>query len=96
MTQCEVCGNRYDKSFDVIGQGVTHAFDNFATRTLIATKKARPAPRSDGCHAEPARQHRRGVRRALRVLPAAAHPRFSHTPAGHRSSACAMGSCQCC
>ena len=26
MAQCEVCGNRYDKSFDVIMQGVTHTF----------------------------------------------------------------------
>jgi hypothetical protein len=29
MGECEVCGNRYDKSFDVIMQGQTHTFDSF-------------------------------------------------------------------
>ena len=29
MGECEVCGNRYDKAFDVVMQGVTHTFDSF-------------------------------------------------------------------
>jgi hypothetical protein len=29
MGTCEVCGNRYDKSFDVIFEGATHTFDSF-------------------------------------------------------------------
>jgi hypothetical protein len=27
--QCNVCGNRYDKSFDVIDAGRTYTFDSF-------------------------------------------------------------------
>jgi hypothetical protein len=26
---CEVCGNQYDKAFQVMMQGKTHAFDSF-------------------------------------------------------------------
>jgi hypothetical protein len=29
MATCEVCGNDYDKSFQVIAQGKTHTFDSF-------------------------------------------------------------------
>lgn len=29
MAVCEVCGNDYDKSFEVITAGVTHVFDSF-------------------------------------------------------------------
>jgi hypothetical protein len=29
MATCEVCGNAYDKSFEVIMDGETHAFDSF-------------------------------------------------------------------
>ena len=29
MATCEVCGNEYDKSFDVIMEGTTHTFDSF-------------------------------------------------------------------
>ncbi len=29
MAQCEVCGNDYDLSFEVIAQGVSHVFDSF-------------------------------------------------------------------
>jgi hypothetical protein len=29
MGKCEVCGNDYDKSFEVIQQGKTHTFDSF-------------------------------------------------------------------
>jgi hypothetical protein len=26
---CEVCGNQYDKAFEVVMQGATHTFDSF-------------------------------------------------------------------
>jgi hypothetical protein len=29
MAQCEVCGNDYDKAFQVIVAGITHTFDSF-------------------------------------------------------------------
>ena len=29
MAKCEVCGNDYDKSFEVMAQGKTHIFDSF-------------------------------------------------------------------
>lgn len=29
MAQCEVCGNDYDKSFEIRAQGHTHVFDSF-------------------------------------------------------------------
>ena len=29
MAKCEVCGNEYDKSFEVIAAGVRHIFDSF-------------------------------------------------------------------
>jgi hypothetical protein len=29
MAQCEVCGNEYDKAFDVTRDGETHTFDSF-------------------------------------------------------------------
>jgi hypothetical protein len=29
MAQCEVCGNNYDKSFEVRQHGVPHVFDSF-------------------------------------------------------------------
>ena len=29
MATCEVCGNDYDKSFEVIMQGESHTFDSF-------------------------------------------------------------------
>jgi hypothetical protein len=29
MAQCEVCGNDYDKSFEVIAAGDRHVFDSF-------------------------------------------------------------------
>ncbi len=29
MTRCEVCGNDYDLSFEVITAGVSHVFDSF-------------------------------------------------------------------
>ena len=29
MAQCEVCGNEYDKSFDIIVAGQRHTFDAF-------------------------------------------------------------------
>lgn len=29
MGTCEVCGNDYDKSFEVVAAGATHTFDSF-------------------------------------------------------------------
>ena len=29
MSQCEVCGNEYDKSFEVMMAGKSHTFDSF-------------------------------------------------------------------
>ena len=29
MAQCELCGNDYDKSFEVIANGDRHVFDSF-------------------------------------------------------------------
>lgn len=29
LAQCEVCGNDYDKSFEIAMSGVTHVFDSF-------------------------------------------------------------------
>ncbi len=29
MARCEVCGNAYDKSFQVVLAGTTHVFDSF-------------------------------------------------------------------
>ena len=29
MAKCEVCGNDYDKSFDLIAAGAKHTFDSF-------------------------------------------------------------------
>jgi hypothetical protein len=29
MARCELCGNDYDKTFDVVMRGETHTFDSF-------------------------------------------------------------------
>lgn len=29
MAKCEVCGNEYDKSFEVVAAGKRHVFDSF-------------------------------------------------------------------
>ncbi|MEP7249037.1 MAG: hypothetical protein ABI787_04585 [Spartobacteria bacterium] len=29
MAECEVCGNKYDKSFEITYQGAKHTFDSF-------------------------------------------------------------------
>ncbi|HEY3391792.1 MAG TPA: hypothetical protein VGK58_03740 [Lacipirellulaceae bacterium] len=29
MARCDVCGNEYDKSFEVIAEGESHTFDSF-------------------------------------------------------------------
>ncbi len=29
MATCEVCGNDYDKTFEVVKEGATHVFDSF-------------------------------------------------------------------
>jgi hypothetical protein len=43
MAQCEVCGNDYDKSFDVIQAGKRHTFDSFECAIHAL------APRCDHC-----------------------------------------------
>lgn len=44
MAKCEVCGNEYDKSFEVIAAGARHTFDSFecAIRAI--------APSCEHCH----------------------------------------------
>ena len=39
MATCELCGNQYDKSFDVVLGGKSHTFDSFecAIQTLAPT-----------------------------------------------------------
>jgi len=39
MAQCEVCGNHYDKSFEIHLDGLVHVFDSFecAIQTLAPT-----------------------------------------------------------
>jgi hypothetical protein len=32
MSKCEVCGNEYDKSFELIAAGARHTFDSFEMR----------------------------------------------------------------
>ena len=43
MSTCDVCGNDYDKAFQVIKDGQTHTFDSFE----CAAEKL--APRCEGC-----------------------------------------------
>ena len=42
--RCEVCGNDYDKAFDVVIQGTTHTFDSFECAIEAL------APRCSHCH----------------------------------------------
>jgi hypothetical protein len=44
MKQCEVCGNQYDKAFEVIVDGGSHVFDSFACAIQAL------APRCSQCH----------------------------------------------
>ena len=44
MAQCEVCGNDYDKSFEVIAAGERHTFDSFECAIH------RMAPICEHCH----------------------------------------------
>lgn len=45
MAKCEVCGNDYDKSFELIAGGVRHVFDSFE----CAIHKVAPACDHCGC-----------------------------------------------
>lgn len=45
MAKCEVCGNDYDKSFEVITAGSRHVFDSFE----CAIHKLAPACDHCGC-----------------------------------------------
>lgn len=43
MPACEVCGNEYDKAFQVIRDGATHTYDSFECAIHAL------APRCDHC-----------------------------------------------
>ena len=43
---CEVCGNQYDKAFEVIAAGAHHVFDSFE----CAIQKLAPHCEHCGCH----------------------------------------------
>lgn len=43
MATCEVCGNEYDKTFEVVMAGETHTFDSFECATHAL------APRCANC-----------------------------------------------
>jgi len=43
MARCEVCGNDYDKAFDVIAAGARHTFDSFECAAQAL------APRCEHC-----------------------------------------------
>jgi len=45
MARCEVCGNDYDKSFEVVAAGERHTFDSFE----CAVHKMAPACEHCGC-----------------------------------------------
>ena len=45
MATCEVCGNTYDKSFEVVMAGATHVFDSFE----CAIQALAPACEHCGC-----------------------------------------------
>ena len=51
MAKCEVCGNDYDKAFQVVAAGFTHTFDSFECAahklgpTLRALRVHRPGAR---------------------------------------------------
>ncbi len=45
MTECECCGNSYDKAFEVHIGGTTHVFDSFACAIHVL------APRCAHCNA---------------------------------------------
>ena len=45
MAQCEVCGNEYDKSFEVVMGGDSHVFDSFE----CAVNALAPACSHCGC-----------------------------------------------
>jgi hypothetical protein len=45
MARCEVCGNDYDKAFQVVTAGFTHTFDSFE----CAAHKLAPRCEHCGC-----------------------------------------------
>jgi hypothetical protein len=45
MAQCDVCGNEYDKAFEVVRGGQRHTFDSFE----CAIHKMAPACAHCGC-----------------------------------------------
>lgn len=45
MARCEVCGNEYDKTFQVVMQGMAHTYDSFE----CAIHALAPVCRHCGC-----------------------------------------------
>ncbi len=43
MAKCEVCGNEYDKSFEVIAAGARHTFDSLSVRSRRWLRSANTA-----------------------------------------------------
>lgn len=43
MAECEVCGNEYDKTFEILMDGERHVFDSFECAIQAL------APRCDNC-----------------------------------------------
>jgi hypothetical protein len=41
MATCEVCGNDYDKTFEVLKAGETHVFDSFECAILALAPECR-------------------------------------------------------
>lgn len=46
MAVCEVCGNEYDKAFEVVRDGESHVFDSFE----CAIHSLAPVCEHCGCH----------------------------------------------
>ena len=44
MATCEMCGNEYSRTFDVIAEGIKHTFDSFECAIHML------APACDHCH----------------------------------------------
>jgi hypothetical protein len=53
MGQCEVCGNEYDKTFEVIAAGQHHVFDSFDRRPLLLLCSLRTREGADERAARP-------------------------------------------
>jgi hypothetical protein len=43
MATCEVCGNEYDKTFEICRGGEAHIFDGFSARSMRSRRSASTA-----------------------------------------------------